>query len=135
MKILKAALFYFALVFAAGFALGSIRVPLLVPRYGVRVSELLEMPIMFVVIVFAARHVTRRFSVQEISTAAGAGAIAFVLLVAAELLLAFAFQGMGVGDYIASRDPVSGTVYFAMLALYALMPSLFAGRAGTISRR
>jgi hypothetical protein len=51
-------------VFGAGFLLGCIRVPLLVPRLGVRTSELLEMPIQLVVIVFAARFVVERFSVS-----------------------------------------------------------------------
>ncbi|MBP8296721.1 MAG: hypothetical protein KAX84_11480 [Burkholderiales bacterium] len=36
-----AALTYFALVFAAGFVMGAVRVPFLVPRLGVRVAELL----------------------------------------------------------------------------------------------
>jgi hypothetical protein len=37
----KAACLYFGLVFAAGFALGVIRVLLLVPRLGVRTAELI----------------------------------------------------------------------------------------------
>ena len=57
----KAAVAYFALVLGAGFVLGTIRVPFLVPRLGERYAELLEMPIMFVVIVLAARYVVRRY--------------------------------------------------------------------------
>ena len=56
MKILKAGAAYFGLVFGAGFLLGCIRVPFLVPHLGARVAELLEMPVQFVVIVFAARY-------------------------------------------------------------------------------
>lgn len=48
MEILKAGALYFAFVFGAGFLLGGIRVPLLVPRFGERTAELMEMPIMFV---------------------------------------------------------------------------------------
>ena len=58
----RAALAYFALVFGAGFILGSIRVPFLVPRFGERVAELIEMPFMFVIIVFAARFIVKRFA-------------------------------------------------------------------------
>jgi hypothetical protein len=38
MEILKAGTLYFALVFGAGFLLGAIRVPLLVPRFGERTA-------------------------------------------------------------------------------------------------
>lgn len=61
-QIFKPGAAYFGLVFGAGFLLGCIRVPFLVPRLGARVAELLEMPIEFVVMVFAARFVVRRFS-------------------------------------------------------------------------
>jgi hypothetical protein len=32
----------------------------------------------------------------------------------------------GASEYVAGRDPVSGTVYFAMLGLFALMPVILA---------
>jgi len=41
MQILKAATFYFALVFGAGFLLGTIRVLLVAPRFGTRTAELM----------------------------------------------------------------------------------------------
>jgi hypothetical protein len=123
MRIFRSGLAYFALVFGAGFVLGAIRVPLLVPRLGVRVAELIEMPIMLVVIVLAARFIARRFSLaRSISVRLGVGAVALGLLLAAELLLAFLFRGQSVGEYIASRDPVSGGVYAATLVLFGLMP-------------
>ena len=51
---------YFAVIFGCGFVLGSIRVPLLVPRVGVRVAELIELPIMVTIIVFVSRWRQRR---------------------------------------------------------------------------
>jgi hypothetical protein len=49
MKILKAGILYFALVFGAGFVLGTIRVLLVMPRFGARMAELMEAPVMLVV--------------------------------------------------------------------------------------
>ncbi|MCK7494493.1 MAG: hypothetical protein MZW92_27450 [Comamonadaceae bacterium] len=43
-------------------------------------------------------------------------------MVAAEVLLAVVLQDRTLGEYVASRDPVSGSVYLAMLALFAVMP-------------
>lgn len=126
---INAGLAYFALVFGAGFALGALRVSLLVPHFGERLSELGEMPLMFAVVVMAARFVTRRFAVP-FSTAArlGTGLLALALLLAAELLLAVVLQERSLADYVASRDPVSGGAYLAMLLLFALMPA-FLGHA------
>jgi hypothetical protein len=118
---------YFALVFGAGFVLGSIRVPFLVPRLGERAAELIEMPFMLVVIVASARFITRRFALPPAAPARlGAGFLALGLLIAAEILLAVVLQSRTLGDYIASRDPVSGLVYLAMLALFAAMPLVLA---------
>jgi hypothetical protein len=122
---LKPGLAYFALVFTAGFALGSIRVPFLVPRLGERTAELIETPFMFVAIVFAARSVIARFHVPAtLAARASMGIVALLLLVMAELAMARVLSGGSIAQYIASRDPVSGSVYLAMLVLYAAMPEI-----------
>ena len=122
-RTIQAGAAYFALVFAAGFVLGSIRVPLLAPRLGERMAELIEMPLMLAVIVLSAQFIVRRFALPPLALVRlGAGLLALALLVAAELLLAAVLQGRSIGEYIASRDPVSGSVYLASLVLFALMP-------------
>jgi hypothetical protein len=123
-RVLKAGLAYFAWVFGAGFVLGSVRVPWLVPRLGVRMAELIEMPLMLCVIVIAARWTVRRFSLpasRRSLLSVGVLALAFLLL--AELALVMGLQGMTLASYLASRDPVSGSVYAAMLLVFAAMPS------------
>ena len=127
MRTFKSAVLYFAIVLGTGFVLGSIRVPFLVPRFGERYAELLEMPIMLVVIVMAARHVVRRFNLSSsLSVRLKVGFAALAMSVLAELLLAAALQSVSVAQYIASRDPVSGSVYLGVLLLFALMPSILA---------
>lgn len=127
LRTIKAGMAYFSLAFGAGFVMGAIRVPFLVPRLGERVAELVEMPFMFIVIVLAARFITTRFALPanalvRLST----GFLALGLLIAAELLIAVAFQEQSPGHYVSSRDPVSGTVYLLMLALFAAMPLVVA---------
>jgi hypothetical protein len=122
---IKAGLTYFALVFGAGFVLGTLRVSFLVPRFGERISELSEMPLMLAVIVMAARFVIGRFAVPlSMAARLGTGLLALGLLLAAEFLLAVVLQDRLLADYVASRDPVSGSVFLAMLVLFALMPAL-----------
>lgn len=131
---IKAALSYFALVFGAGFAMGAVRVPLVVPRVGERIAELMEMPIMLLVIIFAARFIVRRFALPlTAATRLAVGLLALGLLLSAELLLAVMIQDRSLGEYIASRDPVSGSVYLLMLAVYATMPLILAWRRPTLA--
>ena len=127
MRNVKAGFVYFAMVFGVGFVLGAIRVPLLVPRLGERVAELLEMPLMLVVVVLAARFIVRRFALPPtLQARLISGAVALVLLLGAEFLLAVTLQGRSVGQYLASRDSVSGSVYLVLLVLFAVMPLLLA---------
>ena len=126
-RTIKAGITYFVLVFGVGFVLGVIRVTLLVPRLGERTAELIEMPFMFVAIVVSARLIIWRFRLPvSAMVRLGAGCLALGLLVGAEVLLAVALQERTLGEYVASRDPVSGGVYLAMLVLFAVMPLVLA---------
>ncbi|PSN15416.1 hypothetical protein C7271_20905 [filamentous cyanobacterium CCP5] len=123
--ILKAGFSYFAIVFAAGFGLGIGRVLWAVPRFGPRTAELMEMPLMLVAIVLAAFWVCRRFAVPpRIWPRLGTGLVALGLSLLAEVSVVLQLRGLSVAEYWASRDPVSGTVYIAMLGVFAAMPWL-----------
>jgi hypothetical protein len=125
--ILRAGVLYFALVFGAGFALGTIRTLWTAPSFGTRTAELMEMPIMLAVIVFAARWVARRLGVPpRMVTRLGFGFVALGLLLIAEFTMVLWLRGLTIHDYLAGRDPVAGTVYFIMLGVFAFMPLLLA---------
>jgi hypothetical protein len=116
---------YFAIVFGAGFLLGTMRVLWFVPKLGVRFAELTEMPIMLVVIFFAARWVTKHFSVPPVVTSRFiVGALALICLLIMECLLVLLLQGIPISEYLENRDPVSSAFYIASLILFALMPLL-----------
>src|ERR1700680_4430592 len=128
-QILKAAVLYFALVFGAGFVLGTIRTLWVVPRVGTRTAELMETPLMLVVIIVASRWVVLRLLVPFVPFARlGMGGIALGLLLVAEFGFVLWVRGLSIRQYFASRDLVSGTVYYAMLGLFAIMPLLVARR-------
>jgi hypothetical protein len=109
MKILKAGVLYFALVFGAGFVLGSIRILWVLPRFGTRMAELMETPIMFLVTIIAARWIVRRLGVPSTpSSRLGMGFIAVGLMLVAEFTFVLWLRGLSISEYLASRDPVSG---------------------------
>ena len=129
MRLIKAGVLYFALVFGAGFVLGPIRIFLLVPRFGSRIAELMELPVMLAVVIVAARWIMRRLAVPyKLSVRLGMGCVALGLLLVAEFALVRWLRGLTIGDYLASRDPVSGTVYYLTLVVFAIMPLIVARR-------
>ena len=124
MQTIKAGAFYFALVFGAGFVLGTIRTLWVVPRIGTRKAELMEAPIMLVVTIVAARSIILRLGLPfTFSARLGMGCIALLLVLLAEFGFMLRLRGLTIREYFASRDPVSGTVYYVMLAVFA--PQLF----------
>ncbi|CAK6701221.1 hypothetical protein BBFGKLBO_03049 [Synechococcus sp. CBW1107] len=124
-KVIQAGLAYGAIVLGAGFLLGLVRVPLLVPRIGERWAELVEMPIMAVVIDRAAGHMLRRFpDICSPISALITGGLGLALVIAAELTLAGVLQQRSIAQVISSRDQVSGSVYLVMLLIFAAMPRL-----------
>lgn len=127
-QIAKAGLLYFMLVFAAGFVLGTIRTLWVVPKLGVRTAELIEAPLMFGLSVLAARWVVRRlrFPLDCLARLAF-GCVALGLILLVEFTFVLWIRGITMREYFATRDPVSGGVYFMTLAAFAVMP-VFIGR-------
>jgi hypothetical protein len=129
MQIVKAGVLYFMLVFGAGFVLGPIRILYLVPRFGTRTAELMEMPMMLAVVIFAAGWVVRWLSLPPIpSIRLGVRVVALGLLLVAELTLVLWLRGLTFDEYFTNRDPVAGAAYLAMLGIFAIMPLLAARR-------
>ncbi|MDR4465226.1 MAG: hypothetical protein MRJ66_13250 [Nitrospira sp.] len=129
MQALKPGFVYFLLVFGTGFVLGTIRVFLIVPLVGHRTAELLEMPLMLIATVLAARWTIRRL--PEPCTSAGRlsiGGIALGLMLAGELAVGIGLRGMTVAEVFLNRDPSSGTAYYVSLILFAVMPWLVSRR-------
>jgi hypothetical protein len=134
MHVLKAGAVYFAVVLGAGFVLGPIRILFLVPRVGERIAELIETPIMLVVVILAARWVARRFVTPRTPRKLVAvGCVALGLLLACEFTVVLWIRGLTIPEYMASRDPVAAVVYAVMLVVFAIMPLLLAPREASPS--
>jgi hypothetical protein len=120
---------YFVLVFLAGVILGSLRVPLLQPMLGVRYAELLEIPLMIVVIWQAAQ-----FTLWELvedtdnslsyATPIFIGVFALFWLMVTELATTALIRGWWnvLTVYFIERDYIAGPVYGLTLLIYAIMP-------------
>lgn len=82
---------------------------------------------MLVITILAARWVVLRLLVPSVPSARlGMGGIALGLLLVAEFGLVLWVRGLSVRQYFATRDRVSGTVYYVMLGAFAIIPLLVA---------
>ncbi len=122
---LKAGVLYFALVLDAGFVLGITRTLWVFQRLGVKTAELAEAPIMVGVSILAARWVVRRVGIPPLwPRRLAMGCIALGLMLLAEFTFVLWVQGLTIRGYFEARDPVSGTVYFLTLGVFAVIPML-----------
>lgn len=126
MPVLKAAVIYFSIVFGTGFVLGTLRVLFLLPRFGTRAAEMMEMPFMFIAIVLGARFTVRHFRLHASSPPISivVGMLALCLVIMLEFTVVLWLRGMTFSDYLAERDAISGTVYYLMLLIFGVMPWL-----------
>ena len=129
MRDLSQAITYFIIVFAAGFALAFIRIPFLVPQYGVRTAELMEIPVMLVVIGLSSRWIQQRNPQCSSAHLLAIGSIGFLLMIVAELGVAVATSDLSPASYVLAKDPVSGAAYLLSLVLFALAPWLWSVRS------
>jgi hypothetical protein len=92
-------------------------------------AELMEAPIMFVATILAARWIVRRVAVPpKPPSRLGMGCVALGLMLVAEFTLVLWLRGLSISEFLASRDPVSGTVYYVMLGVFCVMPLLVTRR-------
>ena len=66
--------------------------------------------------------------VSTASCRLGIGFLALGLLLATEFTLVLWLRGLSIREYLSGRDPVSSTVYYVMLGVFAFMPLLMARR-------
>lgn len=128
-RAILAGLSYFGLVFGAGAVLGTLRVLWLAPLLGARAAELLEMPVMLAIAIVAARWTVRRFALAPAQRVV-MGVLALALVLACEFSVVLYVRGLTFERYWISFDPVSGTLYYALLIVFMLLPLWFEPREG-----
>ena len=116
---------YFALVFALGFLLGTLRTVFVrdAPGDGRLLGVLIELPFMLSASWLLCRTVIRRFAVAPTVIArAVMGCLAFALLLLAELLFGALLFGRTPGEHFALYREASHALGLAAQIAFALMP-------------
>jgi hypothetical protein len=117
----RAAILYFAVVFAAAFGLGVIRVLLITANMGALAAVALEVPIVLSWAV--AGRILRRWPImlpQRLAT----GILAFVILMLAEGMLARLLFGQTARDFVGAMGTLPGALALAGQIGFAIIPAL-----------
>ena len=125
MRVLKAGVVYFLVMFGIGWILGPIRELWVVPRFGRLTGVLLEAVIMLAAMAVSARWVIRRFHVKStFGSTISMGLVAFGILLPAELAGVVWVRGLSLDEYLASFATAPGLVSLLMVVLFAAVPTI-----------
>ena len=128
MRLVTAAILYFAIVFAVGFVLGPIRVLWLEAWIGKTLAVLRELPVLLEAMILAARWIPRRLgvggSLRALASLASMGLGALVLEQLADLTVGLALRNITAADQLAHLETPAGLIYAASLVAFAAMPAL-----------
>ena len=125
MRILKAGVIYFLLLFAIAWILGPIRELWAVPRFGRIAALVMEAVFMLIAMIVSSRWVMRRFEVhQTVASTIPMGLLALGILVPAEIVGVLWVRGSSLQEYLASFATAPGVISAVMFLLFAAMPSL-----------
>ncbi|HSP26443.1 MAG TPA: hypothetical protein VLQ65_14840 [Saliniramus sp.] len=125
---------YFALVFLAGFVLGTLRTLVLVPSLGEMAAVAVEIPAMLAIAWVVCGFVIRRLAVSgDFRARMAMGGVAFCLLMAAEMLLAWILFARPPAAHLANYARPEALLGLAAQIAFGLFP-LARLRAGVAER-
>ena len=119
---LRAAIAYWAVVFALGFVLGTVRTLWLAPAIGLVPATLAELPVMLAASWWASGLLVRRFAIATAGAGLVMGGLAFALLMAAECALAVGLIGQTPGEWLGGLGQPHALLGLAGQVVFALMP-------------
>lgn len=122
MRVIRAGVLYWTMIFALGFVLGTIRVLWLAPLVGLIPATALELPVMLGASWLAAGWIVRRFAIRTAGGALAVGALAFALLMAAECVLAVTLMGQTPAQWLADLGQPHALLGLAGQIAFALIP-------------
>lgn len=122
-RAILAGLAYFSVVFAAGFALGAMRVLALAPRLGESTAVLVELPIILAVSWVTCRWLIARFMVPKMLTdRLVMGGLAFAVLLGAEIGVSVLGFGRTLSVHLQQYQQLSALIGLAGQVLFASFP-------------
>ena len=135
-RTLFAGFLYFTVVFAAGFVLGALRMLVLAPALGASVAIVLEVPVILLISWYACRAIVDRMDVPPILLHRVAmGAVAFAILMVAELALSMVLLGRSFSQHLLAYAAAGSMLGLGAQIAFALFPTVQLAMASGAIRR
>lgn len=125
-----AAFRYFILVFMLGALLGTVRQVVVAPLLGMDWGLAIEVPVMVLACVATAYHAMSYHRVSDPGQAIAMGALAFIMLIAAEATLALALLGQNLKAWLVANVSYPGWIGLAGQVAFACIPPLLSLTGG-----
>jgi hypothetical protein len=122
MQRMTAALLYFLIAYAAGFAFGIVREFFVTPYLDLSLALVIEQPFMIAVSFLAARFVMERGALRAPVDGLIVGLAALVLLLIAENVMSHVLRGISVFTLWADFTLVAALANYGGLGVFAMMP-------------
>jgi hypothetical protein len=124
-QVVKAGTVYFLITLGAGFVLEVIRLQILALHVSERIAHAMEIPFHLLAMIIAARWAIDRFMLPPFpGIRLGVGLVALGLWLVMEGIVIFAFHGLSIDEFLATQDPVVGTLPIGALGVLTVMPFL-----------
>jgi hypothetical protein len=125
MKIIAAALLYFAIVFTVGLTFGPVRVLWLEPKIGEVLAAICETPFLVVAMILASQWIPSVVGVRRDLVSLGLmGLGALAIQQAADLAVGVYLRGITPAEQIAHFATGPGLIYAGLLVAFTAMPIL-----------
>lgn len=122
-NIVKSALVYFTIVFTMAFAMGIVRVLVLIPRIGALPAVLIELPLLLTVSWLVCRRVTTRWAVPaRTGPRLKMGLLAFSILMITEAVMSVWLFGRPFDAFLADLFTLTGILGLTGQMLFGLIP-------------
>ncbi len=124
-QVLKAGAVYFLIALGTGFVLEVVRLQVVALHVSERIAQAMEIPFHLLAMIIAARWAIDRFTLPPFpGIRLGVGFVAFGLWLVMEWIVILPLHGLSLDEFLASQDPVMGTLPIGALGVLTVMPFL-----------
>lgn len=125
MQVLNAGAVYFLVALGTGVVLEVLRLQVVGLHVSERIAQVMEIPTHLLAVIIAARWAIDRFTLPPLpGIRLGVGLVALVFWLLMEWIVILPLHGLSLDEFLATQQPVMGTLPIGALGVLTVMPFL-----------